>query len=111
MPDESNKGTRYYGLNNYILRYSSIIPLTTRELYNRVSNEYGFIELRTFYRRLQQLAQRGHLKESISEYEIDAKSFYDTKCYAYRIKKKKHPIFQKQYIENLRKRVSLIRAL
>ena len=100
---------RYGGLSNYILRYSSTIPLTTRELYDRVSNEYGSIDMRAFYRYLQDLSEKGYLKESISEYNQAPKYAYDTKCYAYRSKKKKkRPVFQKQYIEILRKRVTAI---
>ena len=112
MPNESSKGTRYHGLNNYILRHVSTLPLTTREIYNRILDEYGFVEIRTFYRRLQELTSRGHLIESISEYEIAPKYAYDTKCYAYRSKKKKNrAVFQKQYIKILNQKVLAIQSL
>lgn len=108
MPDRS----RYHGLDEYILRYSSILPLSSSELYRRVSDQYGYIEPRTFYRHLEDLSNKGHLIVSISEYNLDLKYAYDTKCYSYRSKKKKNRcVFQKQYIDSLKKRVLLISHL
>lgn len=110
---------RYYGLDQYIVRSLGRFPIPSMEVYYRVSNEYGYVEPRTFYRHLKAMAESRRIKsvevEASFFHKLDG-SLHDSSQPAngYCLRNRngiKHPVFQRQYIDILKKRNEMIRNI
>lgn len=119
MPRKGQFRETYIGLDQYIVRCLGRFPIPSMEVYYKVSNEYGYIEPRTFYRHLKAMAEKRRINsvevESPFFHKLDG-SLHDSSQPAngYCLRNRngiKHPVFQRQYIEALKKRNEMIRNI